>query len=78
MDNLREYVEMAEVEAGPSRQRPSTPRTHAIDPVNLESLEKLKQKANLSPITGSGGGDRRRPKSINGQPLALSDTDTQS
>lgn len=69
---------MSEAEAGPSTRNPSTPKAPTVNlNANIETFERLKQKAALLPV-GSTGKDNRRPKSINGQPLAAINIDTQA
>jgi hypothetical protein len=72
MSNRRESIEMSEVEAGPSTQRPAVPRNPTLEfAANIEKFERFTQEvgATLSPATDSKGGGHQRPRSINGQHL---------
>ncbi len=77
MASRSERIEMSEVEAGPSTNRPSTSKSPALESAaskrnsNIEKFERITQevRATLSPPSSSKGGDLQRPKSINGQHL---------
>ena len=84
MASRSERIEMSEVEADPSTNRPSTPKNTALESpaakrnLNMEKFERITQgvRATLSPPSSSKGGDLRRPKSINGEHLRLFVNDT--
>jgi hypothetical protein len=76
MANRKKSIELSEVEAGPSTVHLSSPKSPAIDLTsNIKKFEQRKRKGDLSPASGSRAGDHRRPRSINGHPLAWTPLD---
>jgi hypothetical protein len=60
MSKQKESIELSKVEAGPSRTRPSSPRSPTIEAANIEKFERFKQEVGVT-LSPTGATDSRSP-----------------